>query len=528
VRIQRALISVSDKRGVVEFARGLSELGVEILSTGGTARALEAAGVPVTPVERVTGFPEMMDGRVKTLHPAIHGGILADRDRPEHLEALEAAGFRPIDLVAVNLYPFRSTVDRSDCTTDEAIENIDIGGPSMVRSAAKNHRSVTVITSPDDYAAVLAEVREHDGCTLPETRARLARAAFAHTAEYDAAIAAYLAGMPARLTLDLAKSADLRYGENPHQPAAIYRDPAVREPCVAGARQLHGKDLSFINYLDLDAALELVKEFDDPACAIIKHTNPCGVGVAPSPAEAYRKARDGELPPFNPPGSRFGGIIALNRPVDEETARAIVEPKSFYECVIAPGYAPGALDLLRNRQGWGAALRILQIEPIPPRVEWSSGHGRDALDLKKIVGGHLLQRRDLRDPRDEELRVVTRRSPTEAEWADLRFAWKVVRHVKSNAVVLACGGQLIGLGAGQTNRALSSFLAVRMAEHRSRGAVCASDAFFPMPDGPRELAEAGVTAIIQPGGSRKDDDVVAVCDEHGMAMVFTGLRHFRH
>lgn len=535
-RIERALISVSDKTGVGEFAAGLVALGVEVLSTGGTAAALAASGIPVTPVEAVTGCAELMDGRVKTLHPAIHGALLADRARPEHLGQLEAAGFRRIDLVAVNLYPFAATIARAGCTLEEAIEQIDIGGPAMLRSAAKNHAAVTVVTAPAEYPGVLAEVRAA-GNTRLETRRRLALEAFRHTAAYDAAIAAYLDGQfavpgapfPASLTLGWEKGQDLRYGENPHQRAAFYREPGAREPGVAAARQLHGKELSYINLLDMNAALELVKEFEEPACAIIKHTNPCGCGTAPTLVQAYRLARDAELPPFNPPGSRFGGIIACNRPIDAETAAEIIAPQSFYECIIAPGFAPEALELFRGRRVWGDNVRLMEIPPLPPYRDLQAlSPGVAGLDFHRVVGGLLVQERDRRDQQAAELQVVTRRAPTPAELADLLFAWRVVRHVKSNAVVLCSGGQLIGLGCGQTNRALASELAVRMADHRAAGAVCASDAFFPMPDGPAALARAGVRAIIQPGGSRRDADAVAVCDEHDVAMVFTGARHFRH
>lgn len=534
--VRRALVSVSDKTGVVEFAAGLRELGVEILSTGGTAKALQAAGIPVTPVDQITGFPEMMEGRVKTLHPAVHGGILADRSKPDHMEQLAGQGYQSIDLVAVNLYPFAATISRPDCSLEDAIENIDIGGPSMIRSASKNHASVTVVTSPDDYAAVLAELRTHAGDTTPATRRRLAQKAFAHTAAYDATIAGYLADriedaprFPETLVLGAQKVQDLRYGENPHQKAAFYVDPVRSEPSVASARQLHGKELSFINILDMDAALELVKEFDRPACSIIKHTNPCGVGVAETIAEAYRLARDGELPPFNPPGSRFGGIIACNRAIDLETATEIIQPKSYYECIIAPGFSPEAVELFRNRQIWGENVRLMEIDALPSYASLKgSATGLAGLDIKRVVGGLLVQERDLRDQTAEGLSVVTERQPTEQELADLLFAWKLVRHVKSNAVVLAKAGQLIGLGAGQTNRAQSSELAVAMAGYRAEGAVCASDAYFPMPDGPEALAKSGVKAIIQPGGSKKDDDAIAVCNQYGVAMVFTGARHFRH
>lgn len=531
---RRALISVSDKTGVVELAQTLASLGFEILSTGGTAKALQAAGVAVTPVDAVTGFPEMMEGRVKTLHPAIHGGLLADRSKPDHMEQLAGAGFRPIDVVCVNLYPFAATIAKPDCSLEDAIENIDIGGPSMIRSASKNHASVTVLTSPTDYQIVLSEFKEHGDTTLA-TRRRLAQQAFSHTAAYDALIASYLlevqeepagSSLPETLTFGLQKVQDLRYGENPHQPAAFYVEPIRAEPSVSTARQLNGKALSFINLLDMDAALELVKEFERPAVSIIKHTNPCGCAEADSLVEAYRLARDGELPPFNPPGSRFGGIIACNRGIDAETAKEIVAPKSYYECVIAPWFSDEALELFKTRKGWGENVRLMATGELNPIT--GSPAGLAGLDFKRVVGGLLVQRRDRRRQTPEALQFVTERQPSEAEIADLLFAWYVVRHVKSNAVVLAKGGQLIGLGAGQTNRAQSSELAVAMAGHRAEGSVCASDAFFPMPDGPEALAKAGVKAIIQPGGSNRDADTIAVCNQHGVAMVFTGARHFRH
>jgi phosphoribosylaminoimidazolecarboxamide formyltransferase/IMP cyclohydrolase len=535
---RRALISVSDKTGIVELGAGLTDLGWEILSTGGTARALQQAGIAVTPVDSVTGFPEMMEGRVKTLHPAIHGGLLADRSKAEHMEQLAGQGFSPIDLVVVNLYPFAATIAKPGCTLEDAIENIDIGGPSMIRSAAKNHSSVTVVTGPEDYAGVLEELRS-SGDTSLATRRRLAQKAYAHTGAYDANIAAYLSrqleepaadgALPARLELAWEKVQDLRYGENPHQKAAFYADPVRSEPSAASARQLHGKELSFINLLDMDAALELVKEFDDPAVSIIKHTNPCGCGVGETLASAYEKARDGELPPFNPPGSRFGGIIACNRPIDAETAELIIAPKSYYECIIAPGFSAEALELFRTRKIWGENVRLMEIDPLPPHASLAgSVSGAAALDFKRIVGGLLVQQRDLRETTADDLNVVTERAPTPAELADLLFAWKVVRHVKSNAIVLAKDRQLIGQGGGQTNRAQASELAVAMAGYRAEGAVCASDAYFPMPDGPEALAKSGVKAIIQPGGSKGDADTIAVCNQHGVAMVFTGVRHFRH
>jgi phosphoribosylaminoimidazolecarboxamide formyltransferase/IMP cyclohydrolase len=543
-QVRRALISVSDKSGAAEFARGLAEQGAEILSTGGTARLLAENGVPVTPVEQVTGFPEMMDGRVKTLHPSLHGAILADRSVPAHMDALASIGGTPIDLVCVNLYPFEATVAREGASLAEAIENIDIGGPAMIRSAAKNHAHVAVVTSPEQYGSVLEELARTGAISL-ETRQQLALVAFQRTSDYDGSISAYLGSafgnpetkiqnpkselLPDPLEISLPQTQVLRYGENPHQQAAFYREPGVTEACAGTARQLHGKELSFINMLDMDAALELVKEFAQPAAAIIKHTNPCGCAVAETLTEAYRLARDGELPPFNPPGSRFGGIIALNRPLDAATAEEIVQPGSFYEVIVAPGYAPEALELLRERKIWGPNVRLMEVGPLPrPSERGRDGAGLARWDLKRIVGGLLVQERDLLDPRREELQFVTERRPTEAELQDLLFAWKVVRHVKSNAIVLARGGQLIGLGAGQVNRAVPVELAVQMAGPRSKGSVLASDAYFPHPDGPESAAKAGVKAIIQPGGSKKDEDAIAVANRYGMAMVFTGSRHFRH
>jgi phosphoribosylaminoimidazolecarboxamide formyltransferase/IMP cyclohydrolase len=543
-QVKRALISVSDKTAVVEFARGLAEQGTEILSTGGTAKLLAQNGVPVTPVEQVTGFPEMMDGRVKTLHPAVHGAILADRAVPAHMEALASMGGAPIDLVCVNLYPFEATVAREGVTLAEAVENIDIGGPAMIRSAAKNHAHVAVVTSPEQYGAVLEELTRTGMLSL-ETRQQLAMAAFQRTSQYDAAISAYLARqfgnpkskiqnpksnvLPDPLQISLPQSQALRYGENPHQRAAFYREPGITEACAGTARQLHGKELSFINMLDMDAALELVKEFEQPAAAIIKHTNPCGCAVAGTLTEAYRLARDAELPPFNPPGSRFGGIIALNRLLDAATAEEIVQPGSFYEVIVAPGYEPEALEMLRERKIWGPNVRLMEVGPLPRPAERGRGSaGLAGWDLKRVVGGLLVQERDLLDPKPEDLQVVTERRPTEPELEDLLFAWKVVRHVKSNAIVLARGGQLIGLGAGQVNRAVPVELAVQMAGPRAQGSALASDAYFPHPDGPESAAKAGVKAIIQPGGSKKDEDAIAVANRYRMAMVFTGHRHFRH
>jgi phosphoribosylaminoimidazolecarboxamide formyltransferase/IMP cyclohydrolase len=525
--IRRALLSVSDKAGILAFASALHQMGVEILSTGGTARMLLEGGIPVTPVEQVTGFPEMMEGRVKTLHPAIHAGILADRQKPEHLAALQQAGFQPIDLVCVNLYPFESTVARQDVTLDEAIENIDIGGPAMVRAAAKNHESVAVIVDPADYDSVLQEMRAQQGAISLETRRRLAAKAFAHTAFYDAQIAQYLRSQftaenlfPPELTIPLRKVQELRYGENPHQQAAFYRYPGFTEPSIATARQLHGKELSYNNLLDCDAALELVKEFanDRPACVIIKHTNPCGVAVADSLPDAVERARLAD------PVSAFGGIMALNRPVDAATAEKITAPNTFFECLIAPAFSPEALPVLTEKKKWGANLRLLEVGELTPPKE--------GLILRGLTGSVLMQTRDVQllssDPAGEAVRVVTQRAPTPQEMEQLLFAWKVVKHVKSNAIVLARDWVIVGVGAGQMNRVQSVRLAAEAAGERAKGAVLASDAFFPFPDNVEVAAMAGVTAIIQPGGSVKDQEVIAAADRLGLAMVFTGMRHFRH
>jgi phosphoribosylaminoimidazolecarboxamide formyltransferase/IMP cyclohydrolase len=434
-------------------------------------------------------------------------------------------------------------VAREGVSLADAIENIDIGGPAMIRSAAKNHAHVAVVTSPDQYGPMLEELTSTGAISLG-TRRRLAQAALRRTSAYDAAIAEYLTSafeetpgvqeaaanpLPDPLSLSLPQSQVLRYGENPHQRAAFYREPGVTEACAGTARQLHGKELSFINLLDMDAALELVKEFDRPAAAIIKHTNPCGCAVAETLTEAYRLARDSELPPFNPPGSRFGGIIALNRPLDLVTTEEIVQPGSYYEVIVAPGYAPEALTLLQERKIWGPNVRLMEVGPLPaPSERGRNARGLARWDLKRVVGGLLAQERDLLDPKPEELQFVTERRPSEAELADLLFAWKVVRHVKSNAIVLARGGQLIGLGAGQVNRAVPVELAVQMAGPRAEASVLASDAYFPHPDGPESAGRAGVKAIIQPGGSKKDDDAIAVANRYGIAMIFTGHRHFRH
>jgi phosphoribosylaminoimidazolecarboxamide formyltransferase/IMP cyclohydrolase len=512
---KRALISVSDKTGVAEFAAALVALDYEVLSTGGTAQALRAVGVAVTDVADVTGFPEMMDGRVKTLHPAIHGALLARRDLPAHLNALAEHGIAPIDVVCVNLYPFEQTVARPGVSLEDAVENIDIGGPSMVRSAAKNFDSVTVVVEPADYDGVLRELQA--GGTAPATRRSLAVKAYAHTAAYDAAITRYLSGqkLPQTLVLPFEKAYDLRYGENPHQAAAFYRERHAAPGTLAQAEQLHGIPLSFVNLFDLDGAWNLVCEFDEPAACIVKHANPCGCATASTLSEAFALARDAD------PVSRFGGIIGCNARVDAATAQEIIVKGSLYHAIIAPGYDDDALELLQNRSGWGQDLRILAAGRMLPK-------NAGALDLKRVSGGLLAQEVDAGEITRDDLKVVTERAPSDTELNDLLFAWECVKHVKSNAITIARGGSLIGVGAGQMNRVNSVELAIRQAGEKAKGAALASDAFFPFDDGPAAAARAGVTALIQPGGSNRDQDSIDLCNREGLAMVFTGARHFKH
>ncbi|HSO06863.1 MAG TPA: bifunctional phosphoribosylaminoimidazolecarboxamide formyltransferase/IMP cyclohydrolase [Pelomicrobium sp.] len=517
--IKQALISVSDKTGLIDFAHGLRKLNVTILSTGGTARALTQAGIPVTEVGAYTGFPEMLDGRVKTLHPKIHGGILARRDLDEHAQALEAAGIPTIDLVAVNLYPFAQTVAREGCTLDEAIENIDIGGPSMVRGAAKNFRHVAVVTDPGDYAPILAEMESSGGALALETRYRLARKAFSHTAAYDGAISNYLtatgldgtrAGFPEQLNLSFLKSQDLRYGENPHQRAAFYRELNVPAGALAGYRQVQGKELSYNNIADADAAWECVKTFDEPACVIIKHANPCGAAIGSGPLEAYRRAFTTD------PTSAFGGIIAFNRTLTRDTAEAVVQ--QFVEVVIAPAIDADAVAVFAGKEN----IRLLEVP---------AGAARDSLDLKRIGGGLLAQSPDALNVAAGQLRAVTERQPSDQQLNDLLFAWRVAKYVKSNAIVFCGGGQTLGVGAGQMSRVDSARIASIKAKNAGlelKGSVVASDAFFPFRDGLDVVADAGAVAVIQPGGSLRDEEVIAAANERGIVMVFTGVRHFRH
>jgi phosphoribosylaminoimidazolecarboxamide formyltransferase/IMP cyclohydrolase len=526
VRIGRALVSVTDKRGVEELALGLAKLGVEILSTGGTARRLRDAGARVTDVAAYTGAAEILDGRVKTLHPKIHGGLLG-RPTPEHQAEMAAHGIENIDLVVVNLYPFRETVARPGVTLAEAIENIDIGGPSMIRSAAKNHERVAVVVDPDDYGPLLAELEANEGQTTAALRFRLARKAFAYTAAYDGAIANFLTSLrdgeaealtlapfPETLTLQFREGRTLRYGENPHQKAAFYLDAATPTgPSVARAEVLQGKELSFNNIVDLDAALALVSEFGDPAVAIIKHTNPCGAAQSDEGcAVAYRLARECD------PVSAFGGIVAANRVVDDELGRELAE--TFLECVIAPGFTEGALAALAKKK----SLRLLAYQ--------TPTHGSPSLVVRSVHGGLLVQTPDDKVVGAADAEVATRRTPSKSELRALDFAWRVCKHVKSNAIVFAQlgdgGARTVAVGAGQMSRVDSVKLARMKAQLPLAGAVVASDAFFPFRDGVDAAAEAGVTAVIQPGGSVRDDEVIAAADEHGLAMVLTRMRHFRH
>jgi phosphoribosylaminoimidazolecarboxamide formyltransferase/IMP cyclohydrolase len=520
--IKQALISVSDKTGIVEFATALSALGVALLSTGGTAKLLADAGLPVTEVADYTGFPEMLDGRVKTLHPKVHGGILARRDLPEHMEALQKQSIPTIDLLVVNLYPFVATIARDDCSLEEAIENIDIGGPTMLRSAAKNHRDVTVIVDPADYQVVLDEMRANQNVVGYATKFHLAAKVFSHTAQYDGAITNYLTSLgedlqhrnrsafPAALNLSFAKVQDLRYGENPHQSAAFYRDPLPADGTLAGYRQLQGKELSYNNIADADAAWECVKTFDMPACVIIKHANPCGVALGSGPHEAYTKALQTD------PTSAFGGIIAFNREVDEDAAYAV--SKQFVEVLLAPSFTVAARQVFAAKQN----VRLLEIP---------MGLGHNDYDFKRVGGGLLVQSLDARNVQPGDLRIVTKRQPTPQELDDLLFAWRVAKFVKSNAIVFCARHMTLGVGAGQMSRIDSARIASIKALNAGlslEGSAVASDAFFPFRDGLDVVVQAGATCVIHPGGSMRDDEVIAAADEQNVAMVLTGTRHFRH
>ncbi|MBP2630110.1 MAG: Bifunctional purine biosynthesis protein purH [Firmicutes bacterium] len=512
MKIKRALISVSDKTGVVEFAQKLHAAGVDIISTGGTMKTLRAAGIPVTYVSDVTGFPEIMDGRVKTLNPYIHGGILAIRDNAEHVAAMKEHNITGIDMVVVNLYPFRQTIANPDVKQEDAIENIDIGGPAMIRAAAKNFNYVAVVVNPERYDEIATELASPEGIS-DKLRMSLAKEAFCHTAEYDACINQYLAKQlgegefPNQAHIVLEKVQDLRYGENPHQSAAFYREVNTNTG-VANAKQLHGKELSFNNIVDIEAAYNIVAEFEEPAVAIIKHTNPCGTGIGQSISEAYTKAYEAD------PVSAFGGIVALNRTVDKKTAEQM--SKLFIEVVIAPAFDEDAFAILSAKKN----IRLLTL-PVPNLEE-------KRMDTKKVSGGMLLQNADTMDTKTSAMKVATKRQPTEEEWKQMIFAWKVVKHVKSNAIVIAGNDQTYGVGAGQMNRVGSAAIALEQAGEKSKGAVLSSDAYLPFRDTVDTAAKAGITAIIQPGGSIRDQESIDAANEHGITMVFTDMRHFKH
>lgn len=513
-KVSRALISVSDKRDVDWLAGELSALGVDIISTGGTYKLLSQSGVSVTPVAELTGFPEMLDGRVKTLHPKVHGGILADRSKGEHLRQLDFQKIPLIDLVVVNLYPFAKTIAKPGVTREEAIEQIDIGGPTMVRAAAKNHAHVAVVVNPDRYRSLIEEMKKSGGVISDETRRELAEEAFAHTAEYDATISAYLSGGERTtgsrevLEISLDKVSDLRYGENPHQAAALYAEKEAGPESLARAEQIGGGALSFNNILDGEAAWWTVLEFEKPAAVIIKHNNPCGVAEGEDQAESYLKALECD------PVSAFGSVIAFNRPLTAPAAEALKD--NFVELLIAPGFDPDALRILGQKED----MRILEMEK-------TEGEPK-GLDYRRIHGGLLVQDYDLDSYDRSTMKVVSEAMPEEDQWEDLLFAWKVCKQVKSNAIIFARGGATVGVGAGQMSRVDAVMIASEKAGGRSEGAAMASDAFFPFPDGIERAADAGIAAVIQPGGSVRDDEVIAACNENGMAMVFTGKRHFRH
>ncbi|QDU95288.1 bifunctional phosphoribosylaminoimidazolecarboxamide formyltransferase/IMP cyclohydrolase [Lignipirellula cremea] len=517
--IQRALISVSDKLGLLDFARGLTDAGVEIYSTGGTRRHLESGGIEVHDVSEYTQFPEMMDGRLKTLHPKIFGGILCRRDREDDMEAIEEHGISPFELVVVNLYPFEAAISRPETTLPQAVEQIDIGGPSLVRAAAKNFDFVTIATRPEQYSSILEEL-ESDGCTSLELRRRLMTEAFAHTAAYDRVIADYFSGelrpshFPTTLNLLMRQKTELRYGENPHQRAAVYREVGARGASLVTARQLNGKELSYNNLLDLDAALGIARSFSEPACAVIKHNNPCGGAVAATIGEACTNALAGD------PLSAFGSVLGFNRTVDVETAEILSEPGLFIEAIVAPDFAAAAVGILTTRPKWKANVRLMQVgrieEPPAPR------------HYRYIDGGMLVQDADVDPDLSVDWSVVTRSKPSDILLDELKFAWRICRTVKSNAIVLCKQRALCGVGAGQMSRVDSVEIAINKAGDKAHGSVLASDAFFPFPDSIERAAAAGVVAIIQPGGSRNDEEVIVACNKFNIPMIFTGRRHFRH
>ncbi|QXM05280.1 bifunctional phosphoribosylaminoimidazolecarboxamide formyltransferase/IMP cyclohydrolase [Crassaminicella indica] len=511
--IKRALISVSDKRGIVEFAKKLTKLGVEIISTGGTAKILMENDIRVIPISDITDFPECLDGRVKTLHPAVHGGLLAIRDNSDHMKQLEELKIKPIDLIAINLYPFKETISKEEVKLEEAIENIDIGGPTMLRSAAKNHKDVVVVCNPDDYTLIIDELEKNKEVSY-DTKYRLALKVFEHTAHYDALIADYLRkqideDFPDLLTMTFEKVQDLRYGENPHQRAVFYKEITQTKGSLVEAKKLHGKELSFNNINDANGALELLKEYTEPTVVAVKHTNACGVGTGYDIYDAYLKAYKCD------PISIFGGIIAANRTIDKRTAEEI--NKIFVEIVIAPSFDEEALNILKSKKN----IRLLELSNIDKK------QFADAIDIKKVNGGLLIQELD-NELYGQELKIVTERIPTKKEMDDLAFAWKVVKHIKSNGIVLAKDGQTIGIGPGQVNRIWAVENAIKQSNVSVRGSIMASDAFFPFADCVETAAKAGVTAIIQPGGSIRDQESIDMANKYGIAMVFTGMRHFKH
>lgn len=520
IKVKRALISVSDKKGIVDFAKGLNELGVEIISTGGTARSMSESGIKVQEISDFTGFPEMLSGRVKTLHPLVHGGILAIRDDETHRKQVEEHGIKYIDMVVVNLYPFEATTADENCPLPHAIENIDIGGPGMIRSAGKNHRFVAVVVNPDDYASILTELKENNGALKEATCFDLAAKAFSHTARYDSVISAYFNArrsykegefLAGEFAVGVRKVQELRYGENPHQRGAFFR-VGGEDGGVADMKQLHGKELSFNNIIDADGALNVALDFDEIGCAIIKHTNPCGAALSKvSVKDAYLKAYATD------PVSAFGGIIAINRPIDADAAQEI--SKLFVEAIIAPTFSDEALKILTAKKN----IRLLTLDFDRARKKRAS-----MLDIKRVLGGLVMQERDVADLDKNTIKIPTKRKPTNDELDALFFGWKIAKHVKSNAIIFANKDQLVGVGAGQMSRVDSVKIARMKAQLPTKGTALASDAFFPFRDGIDAAAEAGITSVIQPGGSVKDEEVIAACDEHGIAMVFTGIRHFKH
>ena len=521
-RIHRALVSVSDKLGLADFARGLTAAGVQVFSTGGTRKHLESEGIAVRDVSEYTGFPEMMDGRLKTLHPKVHGGILCRHDNPQDMQALAEHGILTFELVVVNLYPFEATIARQRVTQEEAIEQIDIGGPTLVRAAAKNHAFTTIATNAAQYSEILEQVTAN-GCTTIELRRRLAGEAFAQTARYDRAIADFFAksmgataaaAFPPTVTIGLNYKMGLRYGENPHQQAALYSRADNHGANVVAARQLHGKELSYNNLLDLDSALAIVRQFAEPAAVVIKHNNPCGAAVSETLVVALQRAMEGD------PQSAFGSVIGLNRTLDAATADALAAPGLFVEAIVAPHFHEDALQILTTKPKWKNNVRLIEVGQLGrPQPHWA---------FRYLDGGMLMQEADVTADPEDQWQVVTEAKPSEKQMSDLRFAWEMVRHVKSNAIVLCKDGMLLGAGAGQMSRVDSVEIAVKKAGSRSKGSVMGSDAFFPFPDSIDTAAAAGVVAVIQPGGSKNDADAVAACNRHGIAMIFTGRRHFKH